>query len=85
MDSDENRPDSPRSLEEVISEASSSMAYELQLTPQTGCPRKVEITPDAKGDCWYLREYEYNGCLWRQTGSERLADFSTAVTTAETR
>ncbi|MFC7095698.1 hypothetical protein [Halobaculum marinum] len=80
MTPDSDGPDRPLPIEELLDTPDQSLVYELKLEPNSGLPRKLAIEPATDGEKWTLHEFEYNGCIWRQVGSEQLDEFSTQVT-----
>lgn len=81
MNRESGGPDRPLPIEELLDTTDLSLVYELNLEPNVGPPRKLAVEPATDGGKWTLREFEHNGCTWRQLGSEQLDGFSTQTTT----
>lgn len=68
--------DNPRGLElperlHASTTNDPSGGFDLLWTPEGGQPRKLSFEPRSDGG--FLRiEKEWNGCQWRETGSERV-------------
>jgi|AntRauTorcE11897_2_1112592.scaffolds.fasta_scaffold28092_2 hypothetical protein len=54
-------------------------AIDIRYRPTGGPPRKVSFRPRSDGG-WLRVTLEWNGCLWRETGTEIVEDV--AVETA---